>query len=792
MIFTTRPALPRPLAPAMWPRRAGLAGLAAGFSLAAPALGGATALWAQATLVGGTAAFFLCAPPRESLGRIWNTIFLALAALAVTAFLPTAWFPTPEWRRALVENYGIALPATLSPQPWLSAEAGALFLAGLGWAYYLLARMPGEKATRAAVRIYCAGLAGLAAVALLAFAAGRQVPFWPATLNATADFGFFPNRNQTANVLALGGVMLAAVAFESLRRRRQAAALWLSALGLVGAALVVNYSRAGIVLFFGGTAAWALATAFIARSRKSAALCVAALAMLLAGFFLFGGATLRRFQPPASAPAESWLGFRAALQQDAFALASTAPWAGQGLGNFEPLFAMAREKSAGQGRAVHPESDWLWAAVELGWPAVALLLGGLLYGLKRCLPLDDSRRSAAAVCAVAFALHGLVDVSGHRAGAVWPALFLFSIALPPGRRGAPRAWVAPVFRLGGGGLAALALWWLASERGHDFAPTTQTLARLDGRLQTARLVGDCPAMIAAATAALRIAPLRWDFYFHRACAEAVSHDTTARAERDFAIARYLEPHWADACESEGQLWLQLGEPERASAAWQEALRRTPESAPERYGKMLDAARGHFALRAALAGLAPTDRRYLLVLLQHADRLESSLEIGALLTENPGLTGFTPAQRRALFEAWYQRGDRAQLTLALLAQPAWQDDGWPWLARNYADAANYEAACAVVRQFAPRPAIPAPAADAPRPDLERTFLHNPVDFQAGLALYFAQRQAAEPDAALTTVAALQKIPECPAYVAWLAAELWAEKGAWEKAWRAWQPFLVPAR
>lgn len=791
MIFTTRPALPRPPAPPMWHRPAGLAGLAAGLSLGAPALGGATALWAQAALVGGTAAFFLCAPPRESLGKVWNTIFLALAALALTAFLPAAWFPTPDWRRALVENYGIALPATLSPQPWLSAEAGGLFLAGLGWAYYLLARMPREKDTRAAVRIFCAGLAGLAAVALLAFVAGRQVPFWPATLNATADFGFFPNRNQTANVLALGGVMLAAVAFESLRRRRQAAALWLAALGVVDAALVVNYSRAGIALFFGGTAAWALASAFIARSRKSAALCVAALALLLAVFLLFGGSTLRRFQPPASAPAESWLGFRDALQQDAFALARTAPWAGQGLGNFEPLFAMARGKSAGQGRAVHPESDWLWAAVELGWLAVALLLGGFLYGLKRCLPLDDSLRAAAAVCAAAFALHGLVDVSGHRAGAVWPALFLFSIAMKPSQPGTPRAWVAPVFRLFGGGLAALAVWWLASERGHGFAPTTRTLARLDERLQTARLAGDYPAMIAAATEALRIAPLRWDFYFHRACAEAVSHDTTARAERDFAIARYLEPHWADACESEGQVWLQLGEPERALAAWQEALRRAPD-APERYGKMLDAARGNFALRAALAGLAPTDRGFLLVLLQHADRLESSLEIGALLTENPGLTGFTPAQRRALFEAWYQRGDRAQLTLALLDQPAWQEDGWPWLARNYADAANYEAACVVVQKFAARPALPAPAPDAPRPDLERTFLHNPGDFQAGLALYFAQRKAGEPDAALATVAGLQKIPECPPYVAWLAAELWSEKGEWEKAWHAWQPFLLPTR
>ena len=88
---------------------------------------------------------------------------------------------------------------------------------------------------------------------------------------------------------------------------------------------------------------------------------------------------------------------------------------------------------------------------------------------------------------MAFALHGLVDVSGHRAGAAWPALFLLSVAMNPRRPGEPRAWVAPVFRLFGGLLAALAVWWLASDRWAWGPPTTRTLARLDGRLQKAKL-----------------------------------------------------------------------------------------------------------------------------------------------------------------------------------------------------------------------------------------------------------------------------------------------------------------
>ena len=767
----------------------------AGASLAAPALGGATSLWARAALLGVTAAFFLCAPPRASLGRVWNGIFLALGALALTAFLPAAWFATPEWRHLLVENYGVVLPATRSAQPWLSAEAGGLFLAALGWAYYLFAQLPGPRDTRGAVQIYSAGIAVLASVALLAFRAGHQVPFWPPTLNALADFGFFQNRNQTANVLALAGVMMTALAFGNSSHSRKLRLLWLVALLLVGAALVVNYSRAGIALFFGGTAASILASAGVAGSRKSSALGLAAMALLLAVFFLFGGKTLERFHAPANDPAESWMGLRSRLQQDALALSEAAPWLGQGLGNFEPVFAMAREKSVTQGRALHPESDWLWAAVELGWPAVGLLLGGFFYGLKRCFPFDGNLRVAAAICAAAFALHGLVDVSGHRAGAVWPALFLFGTAMNPRRPGEARAWVAPVFRIFGLLLAAIGLWWMASDRwdwGREFAPTTRTLARLDERLQKAKADGDYPLMISTATEALRIAPLEWGFYFHRACAEAVSHSSTQSAVRDFAIARHLEPHWVESCFTEGRIWLDLGEPERAFDAWAETLRRAPEIAPTRYGQMLDAARANVFLRAALVKLGQTNRDYLPILLQHADRLESDLEIGALLTEDPALEAFTRAQRKSLFAAWFQRGDRSQLTRSLLAHPEWLEDGWPWLAQNYADAKNYEAAYGIVRKFAASPSIPAPGAESPRNALERKFFYHPEDFQNGLALYFSQQKLGETDAALTTLRALKKIPEHPAYVSRLEADLWAEKGDWEKAWNAWQQFSLSGR
>ena len=208
--------------------------------------------------------------------------------------------------------------------------------------------------------------------------------------------------------------------------------------------------------------------------------------------------------------------------------------------------------------------------------------------------------------------------------------------------------------------------------------------------------------------------------------------------------------------------------------------------------MLDAARANVFLRAALVKLARTNRDYLPVLLRTADRVESTLEISALLTEDPELESFTRAQRKSLFAAWFQRGDRSQLTRSLLDHPEWQEDGWMWLAQNYADAKNYEAACEVVRKFAAHPAIPAPGAEQPRAELERKFSSNPEDLLSGLALYFSQQKLGETDAALSTLLVLGKIAEHPPYVSYLEAELCAEKGDWENAWNAWRQYASAKR
>ena len=756
-------------------------------ALLGPLFGIATHVWGQALLLLGLAALLIIAPPRRSPGIGWWLLFIAILALALTAFLPSHWFPIPEWRRTLTGDFRISLPPTLSPQPWISLHSVCLLFGGLVFMLYLVTHSWGPHSRRQAARWYVGGITLLAAGMLLALAKGWQVPFWPKVLNSMNGFGVFPNRNQTANVLALAGIMATALAFDSFERRRLGAWFWTAAVILLGICIVQTYSRAGILIFFGGMAIWVLLSSALSRSRKSASLTVAALALLLTGFFIFGGGSFVRFQKLAQ---DSRLDYRVGLQKDALHLAATAPWLGQGIGNFAPVFAMAREVSADQNRAHHPESDWLWLAVEMGWPAAVLFAAGFFLWLRECLPLssgsDRMLRSAAMICGAAFALHSFGDVSGHRPGSAWPALFLAGLALHPGRSLESRRWIAPVFRVFGILIALIAAWWFASvfsERAGRAAPTLATVARLADRVEQMNVQSQFAAAVESANEALRINPLNADLYYQRGLARVGEAFSVWGAAWDFGTARFLDPHWSEVCIAEGKAWAEAGQPPLALDAWREALRRAGDKGPVIYGQLLEWSRGRPAVHAALAGLSRKSPDYFLTFLGQADRAECDLLIGELIEAEPKLESLSGAQRKWLFSIWFDRGDRPLLFSKLLAHPDWQQGGARWLAMLHAESKDFQRACEIARDSSRRPAMPKLIATKPLAELERIFRVRPDDIDAGLQLYSAQHSEGKTTEALETLQALQAIPNAPGYLAFIEAELLEESGNWEQAWKA---------
>jgi hypothetical protein len=80
-------------------------------------------------------------------------------------------------------------------------------------------------------------------------------------------------------------------------------------------------------------------------------------------------------------------------------------------------------------------------------------------------------------------------------------------------------------------------------------------------------------------------------------------------------------------------------------------------------------------------------------------------------------------------------------------------------------------------------------DLPREDLESEF-HDQDNAAAGVMLYLSELRANDIDGALGTVHALEKLKDCPKYIYYEEARLWAMKQNWDLAWQAWKTYTKP--
>lgn len=180
-------------------------------------LGGATLKWSEGIVVALFGLILLVHPPKVSLGGALNGIVLALLACAATAFLPSKWFLQSAWRTVLVEDFGLVLPGTLSPQPWISLGCFLSFLAGLSWLYYVSTLDLELRDVRSQLRTFAFGVACLTALCIVLRAGHTALPFW----HNERGFGPFPNRNQTANLFGITAVIVLACGQEDIRHGRK-------------------------------------------------------------------------------------------------------------------------------------------------------------------------------------------------------------------------------------------------------------------------------------------------------------------------------------------------------------------------------------------------------------------------------------------------------------------------------------------------------------------------------------------------------------------------------------------
>src|SRR5262249_52381298 len=205
-------------------------------------MGGATQKWAEGIVITLLALYLLVRPPRFSLGALTNLVLLTLLILTAVAFLPASWFFQPEWRAALVNDFGIQ--STLTPQPWITLSYLFSFAAGLSWLYVVSAQDPELREVRFQLRLFTSGIVLLAAICIAFYSRHVTLPFW----HNEQNFGPFPNRIQSGDLFGLAGIMILACAQDNLRRRRKLWIVWILALVVVVAAAVLSFSLAGIAI----------------------------------------------------------------------------------------------------------------------------------------------------------------------------------------------------------------------------------------------------------------------------------------------------------------------------------------------------------------------------------------------------------------------------------------------------------------------------------------------------------------------------------------------------------------
>ena len=751
-------------------------------------LGGATKKWEEGLIITLLSLYLLVRPPRFSLGAFANVVLLTLFILAAVAFFPARWFFQPEWRAALVNDFGIQLPSTLTPQPWITLGCLVSFAAGLSWLYIVSTQDLERREVRYQLRLFTSGIAFLAAICIALYLARTTFSFW----HNDQNFGPFPNRNQTGALFGLAAIVILACAQDDLRKRRKRWIVWILALVLIGAAIILNFSRSGIAILMAGSAFWLGALAFRQRSpwRLALGISLFLLLLLLTALLLFGAQTLERFHLHDFGSTGIASNLRWQIFHDTFRLIRNSPWCGIGFGNFESIFAIFRDASLGGARALHPESDWLWLWTELGWPAVVLIIVGIVLLASRVFPLrsgtNQGYRLAALIAVLLFAIDGIVDVSGHQVGTAFAAVFLVGLSAHRPLSLKRSRWTSILFRFVGLVLLAAGLSLVVAAHGEKLLPGSVGVSSAKQLSAVADTELSFSETVALTTSALRWAPLDWELYLERAVAE-VDLKQTKNAVDDFRRARFLEPIAYEVPLAEGNAWLPY-DPVLAVAAWREALRRAGPLRPRVYASMLsDASLRSPEVSPILEAIGLKEHDLALPYLSRISGARFNRALAQLLRNDPDLRSFGETEKLALFAFWSERGDPEEISRAVEQHPDWLRYAWLGVAKYKASKNDFRAGYELTQRYGEPVALPRVATNFSLQDLEKRVQAAPNNYAIGYELYRAQMQNGRIDDALLTARHFSERRNSPGYFHFLEAQCWAEKQNWERAWNAWQVF-----
>jgi O-antigen ligase len=350
--------------------------------------------------------------------EVISSDLVALAALPLLAWsiwrarggpVPGSW-RGPLWLIGGLATVGLLQLLPLPPAIWTllpgrGTIAADMASAGLapGWQplslspqntqHSLIALLPGVAMFAAALQLsardrtrllwlmLAVGLASVL-VGLIQVLQGEHSPLrFYAVTNPNPAVGFFANRNHLASLMVALMAVAAALAVDAvitrpLPRWRLGAALGMLLVLLIGDGL--TQSRSGMLLLApltAGIAALAWRAGLYRKLSRTALIGVALAAVTVLALTLFAfQATAERLTGGFS----NELRFQA-LGVIVRAIADYMPF-GTGFGSFVPVYKMFESPAVMQSTYVnHAHDDWLEIVLEGGMPAVALLIGFLIW-----------------------------------------------------------------------------------------------------------------------------------------------------------------------------------------------------------------------------------------------------------------------------------------------------------------------------------------------------------------------------------------------------------------------------
>jgi O-antigen ligase len=696
-------------------------------------------------------------------------------------------------------------------------ESLILLLAGWGWLLWLCTQPTGSHKRVVLFRAYGWFVAATGILVLIC-----QVRRWPFPFTVPEAYGIFPNTNHMSNWLAIGGILLAGTVYADIRRQKFIPATFsFLAIAAIVTCLAANRSRGGLAIFLLGLLLWAAFQTWRGPNRRIGIILLASVS-LLATFLLFRGAKpLERLRDPTGTqpaaidtragsvlpgtkedPTQT-LDFRLRLQREVLDVLAVHPVFGLGPGNFEYLFPRFRTRSdTSQSTALHPESDWLWFAAEFGLPSLLLLLAGLFLLLRQAGPGRNSdgwiTRSAGLAAGLAFAVHSLADVPGHRPGTVWPILMVLGLVCTRKREaeksGPPPVWQNFFVRGIGASLILAGLAWTYGVATKSPWPATVQAARVKAGTGPLWSANEPEKALERIEQALRSVP--YDPILRFLCGKALLffENSEVEARREFAIQLWLTPNLLIAPLDQARVWAEMrsGETEDAMAAYREALARSKYRLADGRGPE-HVVEHMMSMSLSAPGLGPLilpfiqDRPELVSLyLSRLPPEKFQPALAALLAGNPDLTGWSKKSVADLLVAWARRGDAAALLPVLEKRFIWWDAGWPVLVQLWAKAGRTKEALELAGKYLPPPALPDDL--IPANQAESRWYRSPRDYGAAYVLAESRRTKGDLIGARVVLEKITERPEAPAYFWWLRSRVETEEGRDAAAWESLRKYL----